>query len=400
MGGRKRHVIVDCLGLVLAVLVTAASTQDREAAVPLLARLREQYLSIRLVWADGANAGSSVDFAREKLHLTLDIVRRTDDTTGFVVLPRRWVVERTLSWLMRSRRLMRHYETLPAMRGDGPVVDDHAHEQPARRRTPPQCLHPAAAGAVVIAETNTFGRTSVAHPRAAGRLPRERTPSIRVGVASHPSPARICFTRIPSAASGAASTRRICWYSGASADATAFSPRCGRSIQLPRYGSTRLPGLLVHLAPRPPFPGRRPASPGRLPPPRAWPAPARPPPVAGLPPHGPSSPGPPAFRAPMPQPPPRTRRADEPPHLSRLQVEFMPTNLEPHDHVRKRKPCQRKNLTVRSTRVSAAAELGSRRAGWSLGLGPCKEWIRLARANWAVSWRRCGDLLVTAEAPR
>ncbi|MGX1915903.1 hypothetical protein ACWIID_45045 [Streptomyces phaeochromogenes] len=52
-------------------------------------------------------------------------------------------------------------------------------------------------------------------------------PSIRVGVASHPSPARICFTRIPSAASGTPSTRRICWYSGASADATAFSPRCG-----------------------------------------------------------------------------------------------------------------------------------------------------------------------------
>jgi transposase len=115
VGGRKRHVIVDCLGLVLAVLVTAASAQDREAAVPLLARLRERYFSIRLVWADGAYAGSLVDFAREKLRLTLGIVRRTDDTTGFVVLPRRWVVERTLSWLMRSRRLVRDYETLPAM---------------------------------------------------------------------------------------------------------------------------------------------------------------------------------------------------------------------------------------------------------------------------------------------
>ncbi|MGW3939867.1 IS5 family transposase [Streptomyces phaeochromogenes] len=115
VSGRKRHVIVDCLGLVLAVLVTAASTQDRHAAVPLLARLRERYFSVRLVWADGAYAGSLVDFAREKLQLTLDIVRRTDDTTGFVVLPRRWVVERTLSWLMRSRRLVRDYETLPAM---------------------------------------------------------------------------------------------------------------------------------------------------------------------------------------------------------------------------------------------------------------------------------------------
>lgn len=115
VGGRKRHVVVDCLGLVLAVLVTAASVQDRDAAVPLLARLREGYFSVRLVWADGGYAGSLVDFAREKLQLTLDIVRRCDDTTGFVVLPRRWVVERTLSWLMRSRRLVRDYETLPAM---------------------------------------------------------------------------------------------------------------------------------------------------------------------------------------------------------------------------------------------------------------------------------------------
>ena len=56
VSGRKRHVIVDCLGLVLAVLVTAASTQDRDAAVRLLARLRERYFSVRLVWADGEDA--------------------------------------------------------------------------------------------------------------------------------------------------------------------------------------------------------------------------------------------------------------------------------------------------------------------------------------------------------
>lgn len=115
VGGRKRHVVVDCLGLVLAVMVSAASVQDRDAGVPLLTRLREQYFSIRLVWADGGYAGRLVDFARSELQLTLDIVRRTDDTIGFVVLPRRWVVERTLSWLMRSRRLVRDYETLPAM---------------------------------------------------------------------------------------------------------------------------------------------------------------------------------------------------------------------------------------------------------------------------------------------
>lgn len=80
-----------------------------------MARLREQYFSVRLVWADCAYAGSLVDFSREKLQSTLDIVRRCAATTGFVVLPRRWVVERTLSWLMRSRRLVRDYETLPVM---------------------------------------------------------------------------------------------------------------------------------------------------------------------------------------------------------------------------------------------------------------------------------------------
>ncbi|MFD5279058.1 transposase [Streptomyces rubrogriseus] len=71
--------------------------------------------SIRLVWADGGYAGRLVDWATEKCRLTLQIVKRCDDTAGFVVLPRRCVVERTLSWLMRSRRLVRDYETLPAM---------------------------------------------------------------------------------------------------------------------------------------------------------------------------------------------------------------------------------------------------------------------------------------------
>ncbi len=115
VGGRKRHLVVDCLGLVLAVAVTAASVQDRDAAVPLLNQLRKMHFSIRLVWADGGYAGRLVEWAAENLQLTLEIVRRTDDTTGFVVLPRRWVVERTLSWLMRSRRLVRDYETLPTM---------------------------------------------------------------------------------------------------------------------------------------------------------------------------------------------------------------------------------------------------------------------------------------------
>ena len=67
-----------------------------------------------LLWADGGYTGSLVDWCRHKLALTLEIVKRTDDMEGFVVLPRRWVAERTFAWLMHSRRLARDYETLPA----------------------------------------------------------------------------------------------------------------------------------------------------------------------------------------------------------------------------------------------------------------------------------------------
>ncbi|MEV7190170.1 transposase, partial [Kitasatospora sp. NPDC093102] len=114
INGRKRHVIVDTLGLLLMVLVTPADTTDRDAACGMLKYLRARYRKLRLVWADGAYTGRLVDWARETLQLTLEIVKRSDDMSGFVVLPRRWVVERTLSWLMRSRRLARDYETLPA----------------------------------------------------------------------------------------------------------------------------------------------------------------------------------------------------------------------------------------------------------------------------------------------
>ncbi|WP_331745910.1 transposase [Streptomyces sp. NBC_00872] len=66
------------------------------------------------MWGDGGYTGRLVDWAKEKLQLTLQIVKRSDDMSGFVVLPRRWCVERTLGWLMRSRRLVRDFETLPA----------------------------------------------------------------------------------------------------------------------------------------------------------------------------------------------------------------------------------------------------------------------------------------------
>ncbi|MFB6559576.1 IS5 family transposase [Streptomyces sp. NPDC056400] len=110
--GRKRHIVVDCLGLLLAVMVTAANVTDRDVAMPLLARVRARYRRIVLVWADGSYAGRLVSWAKQQLGLALEIVKRSDDASRFVVLPRRWVVERALSWLMRSRRLVRDYETL------------------------------------------------------------------------------------------------------------------------------------------------------------------------------------------------------------------------------------------------------------------------------------------------
>ncbi len=89
INGRKRHVVVDSLGLLLAVVVTAASVQDRDGACRLLAVLRERFSTITLIWADGGYAGRLVSWACQVLALTVTIVKRSDDTTGFVVLPRR-----------------------------------------------------------------------------------------------------------------------------------------------------------------------------------------------------------------------------------------------------------------------------------------------------------------------
>jgi transposase len=113
INGRKRHIAVDCCGLLLAVVVTAASVQDRDGACPLLALLRERFSTITLVWADGGYAGRLVAWAAQALRLTVTIIKRSDDGRGFVVLPRRWVVERTFGWLTRHRRLVRDYERLP-----------------------------------------------------------------------------------------------------------------------------------------------------------------------------------------------------------------------------------------------------------------------------------------------
>ncbi len=102
------------MGLLLTVLVTAASVQDRDAARPLLWNLRKAFPSVKLAWADGGYAGQLVTWAKTALKLTVQIVRRPDDLHTFEVLPRRCVVERTLAWITRHRRTVRDYERLPA----------------------------------------------------------------------------------------------------------------------------------------------------------------------------------------------------------------------------------------------------------------------------------------------
>lgn len=113
VNGRKRHIVTDTLGLLVVVLVTAASVQDRDGARPVLTRAKMAMPSITLVWADGGYAGKLVAWAMRRSRMLLEIVRKPEGQHTFQVLPRRWVVERTLSWLVRCRRLDHDYERLP-----------------------------------------------------------------------------------------------------------------------------------------------------------------------------------------------------------------------------------------------------------------------------------------------
>ncbi|MFJ4321406.1 IS5 family transposase [Streptomyces lavendulae] len=205
VGGRKRHLAVDTAGRLLVVHVTPASVQDRDAAVPVLNRLRELHRKITLAWADGGYAGRLVDWARDVLGLAFTIVKRSDDQKGFVVLPRRWVVERTLAWLMHRRRLVRDYERLPATH-EAMVM--WSMTMVMGRRLARRPGHPAAAGPRdPAAGVNTPGVSSTAHPRATSRLAIDRTHSIFAGTASRPRATVRSLARTPSLAPTTAMTR-------------------------------------------------------------------------------------------------------------------------------------------------------------------------------------------------
>ena len=115
--GRKRHIVVDTLGLLLLVVVHSASIQDAAGGQLVLQRLFarikrskfNRWCRLKLIWADGAYA-NLIEPARKLFGWRLDLVRRLEGTKGFQVLPHRWVVERTFGWLGRYRRLSRDYE--------------------------------------------------------------------------------------------------------------------------------------------------------------------------------------------------------------------------------------------------------------------------------------------------
>ena len=112
--GRKRHILVDTLGLLLAVVVTAASVSDAAGARLLFARLGGSCKKLRRIWVDGTYRGKLLSWVVDHCWFLLQPVLRTDEMKGFVVLPRRWVVERTFAWLTHCRRLSKDYEELPA----------------------------------------------------------------------------------------------------------------------------------------------------------------------------------------------------------------------------------------------------------------------------------------------
>ncbi|MER5846500.1 IS5 family transposase [Streptomyces sp. NPDC002012] len=110
--GRKRSIVTDTLGLILAVLVTAASVQDSVAGTSLIDTVAAEHPAIRKVWVDGGYRQHLVEHAAA-LGIDMEITQRKPGTRGFTPIPKRWAVERTYGWLMFHRRLARDYEALP-----------------------------------------------------------------------------------------------------------------------------------------------------------------------------------------------------------------------------------------------------------------------------------------------
>ncbi|MEZ0069296.1 transposase [Streptacidiphilus sp. MAP12-20] len=111
--GRKRGILTDTIGLLLAVAVTAASLSENALGIRLLNQAKKTYPSVSKSWVDTGFKNAFVEHGAS-LGIDVEVVKRKSDVRGFHVVKRRWVVERSLGWIMLRRRLARDYETLPA----------------------------------------------------------------------------------------------------------------------------------------------------------------------------------------------------------------------------------------------------------------------------------------------
>ncbi|MEM7346409.1 MAG: IS5 family transposase [Chloroflexota bacterium] len=114
--GRKRHQLVDTLGLLILVVVTAANVTDYDGARAVLTQLhnkRQRFPRLCRIWVDGGYRGKDfMEWVMDSYRWVLEVIKRSDEAKGFVLLPRRWVVERTFGWMMWNRRLSKEYERL------------------------------------------------------------------------------------------------------------------------------------------------------------------------------------------------------------------------------------------------------------------------------------------------
>jgi putative transposase len=119
INGRKRHLLVDVMGLVLVVWISPGSVQDRDGVVPVLLEAHREIPTLKHVWVDGAYNGTAIDDVESETGITIEMVKRSDDMKGFVVLPKRWCVERTFGWFGKYRLLSKEYErTLESSKAD------------------------------------------------------------------------------------------------------------------------------------------------------------------------------------------------------------------------------------------------------------------------------------------
>jgi putative transposase len=113
VNGRKRHILVDTMGLLMVAVVHAANIQDRDGGLLVLDQIQKMFSRLKIIWADGGYRGSFIEKAKVFFRRKIKVVMRTDNNGGFQPVPKRWIVERTFSWISNFRRSSKDYERLP-----------------------------------------------------------------------------------------------------------------------------------------------------------------------------------------------------------------------------------------------------------------------------------------------